>query len=305
MLERDFTGSEEQLKIFSQIRKRSDKELVGNYSRNMGVLREFYCENVVESGGFGLRVRGFLSGKLRKREKFESFDEKSDRFLEFFENNVFSDVVHVSSVELPVDDGGKVTLVAPQTLERAAQSGNNDEIIGNTQYVFGSFSLLRSRGGKGGKTTLRIDEDTAGRAVAVPSDHADLHLYGAAPEELSNRWVDQIFRWEVYRDNMYSLEDFKMFMVGYSACFFTPEEAIRFYDKVQIYPMEAGAWSEKQLERVDESIRDTFRKMRDLLVDNQIIPPIAPELMFHDNVIGTVIDGDELDRKREEILWGE
>ena len=272
--------------VKNQIRERDPVMVEDNFKRAIRALSQVYEDKLAVK----VNERTGLWDRLRRNREGESFEDRIQGFVETYGQGVYEVLTHVTDVEIPVDDGDYATLVAPKDLERARRSGKDDMEMGSLEYVFASMGELRPRGGRGGGNVFHIEipsADENNEIYGVPCDIADLQLGAVAPEEVDYDEINQLFKLEVYRDNIFKWEDFKIFFAAYCACFFdTPEEALSFFSnkRVRTVNQQSSPWSERTLNNEPDEIRPKLIEMAQLMRKQGIVPPIAPEVQIKDSV---------------------
>jgi len=266
-------SSNKQSNLLEDIKKRPPELLKENFERNIQAIEKSYLAEQIKDQ----KSRDLIETLAGK--PLDTLHKRAGDFLAFYEAALFNNITHAAQEDL----GDNVTLKSPERLitegviDKAAASGALDREMGNTNYVFASLSLLPSRSSNGERRYKISSTD----GYAVPVDHADMIV----PE-------NDI---EVYRNNLYTIDDFKVFFSTYAASLFEkPEDFLAFINAYnpKIWPVsfwERGLKPVHEAERTSESENDAkiFEKMKQLLMKDSIYPPFSPEFQFKDEVEAT------------------
>lgn len=268
-------------------KERSPETLQNNFERSMEGLKSSYYADRVTTRKLGAV---FFSREKSDRE----LKEKSKKFKDFFEEVVFSEIVHGTSVDLPQDENGEVTVLSAEKIaskdgkhssEATKHQGKVDSIIGSNDLVFANSSALTSRS-FGGEFTYQI---TSKDCCVVPLDIADM----LATTHEAEKYSDAL-KVMKYSKNIYSLENFKEFFATYCAVIFDdPKEALAFLGFEYILPQIGGVWYSDESARKsvhNPEYADYAVKVRRLYVNNDIVPPFSPEWQFKGEVKAKKVD---------------
>lgn len=262
-------------------KERTPETLKQNFERSMEAIRANYYTDRVNSRRFG--------AILFNREKSDrELATKAEKFRTLFEEVVFSEIVHGSSVDLPEDENGEVVLLSADKVaekegkvkgETTKHQGKVDAMIGSNDLIFANSSALASRS-FGGEFVYQI---TSKDACIVPLDIAD--TLPTSPN--AERYGDAL-RVMKYSKNIYSYDDFKDFFATYCASIFDdPKEAIAFFGYEYMLPQMAAVWhsSESARNQVHNPVYAEYAaKIQRYYKDQDIVPPFSPEWQFKGEV---------------------
>lgn len=256
----------------AKIKERSPETLKANFENGMRVLQDEYFIKRTRERRFG----SFLFNRDRA---VKELSQKAKSFKDYFDQKVFANIIHTSSLEFEEDESGQVTLLSANRAGGAKHQGDFDASIGSNDMIFANSRTLRSRS-FGGPNHYKI---SANDAYVVPMDVAVMHAWNRSGEELN----DESIAFYASR-NIFSASDFETYFSTYCATLFeTPEDAINFFQANNFLPLQAGVWhsDENVLKRVqDEKEKGIALKMRELYVKKNLFPPFSPEWQFKDEV---------------------
>lgn len=255
-----------------------------------------------------------LTGAVRRLQ----LRKKAERFEAEFEAALFSNVEHATGFDSLVDNETELKSVAVlaedvgvDLAEQALNHGSEDIAIGNASYVFANTNMLASRTAGGGYASNRY-KITSEDGYAAPYDIA--YTY---PDTHSSSYEDYgAARLNLYADNIYAIPDFKKVFSLYSASLFeTPQDAIGFYKTFKSMMETGNRWKlDKEGDTdnrwlpsgdADRNIAQRYTretkyggfeasdrshaialKMRQMLNEYGVYPPMEPEFQFRDAVQG-------------------
>lgn len=253
MASRDEGTTSSFIQHIEAIIERSDEMLAQNFEGSMAVVKSMYEETKHPDTG-------------------EDFEAAAGRFKDYFDNTVFRDLIHYSAFR---SDTQTFVIKSGEQLGHATQSGELDDKIGNTSYVFAYSSQLRGPSYAAGGNMYRINSR---ECYVVPMDIAHLHYSDEESVEL-------------YSKNIYTFEQFREMFSAYCCTVFdSPEQAVDLLASYFYYPDQADAWKPDSFRLLqDKSHEIYFQKMAMLLNEYQIVPPVSPEFQFKDEVTSTLV----------------
>lgn len=267
-------SAKERARLVKIIKERKPETLKQNLQESIRALAAFYLKQELPDNRL---LQFFLKDQIRGKLK-----EKATDFYAYFNQNFFSKVTHWSSAEIPealLKSSEKLAAEKGLTsTETSTQSGKLDQEIGNTDYVFANSEALTSRSAVG---TSRYRISTQ-EGYVVPLDIA----FVKSPDDTirQNQALSENYNLRVYGKNLLTIPDFKVFFATYCAVFFDqPQDAIEFFSKNHYWPDLADCWDDSRLAG-DDPDSTLKRKIRDLLVKSEILPPVSPEFQFKDQV---------------------
>lgn len=264
----------EYLSNVAKIKERSPETLKANFENGMRVLQDEYFVKRT-------RERRFGSFLFSKDKAVKELNQKAKGFKDYFDQKLFANIIHTSSLEFEDDESGQVTLLSANRVGGARHQGDFDASIGSNDMIFANSRTLRSRS-FGGPNHYKISSKDA---YVVPMDVAVMHAWNASGEELNDESI------AFYASkNIFSATDFETYFSTYCATLFdTPEDAIKFFQVNNFLPLKAGVWhSDDRLVRSlmssGEKDKQIAIKMRELYIKKNLFPPFSPEWQFRDEV---------------------
>lgn len=258
----------------TKIKERSAETLKVNFEAAMGVLQDEYFSKRIKERKLG----SFLYGR---NNAVKELNQKTKFFKDYFDQKVFSNIIHTSSLEFETDENGQVTLASANRVGGAKHQGEFDAAIGSNDMIFANSRMLRSRS-FGGANHYKISSKDA---YVMPVDIAEVHAWNPVGEEFYNE-----SRAFYVSKNIFSAKDFETYFSTYCATLFdTPQDAIKFFQANNFLPLRAGIWhSEERLVRAlmtkGEKEKQIALKMRELYINKNLFPPFSPEWQFKDEV---------------------
>ncbi len=257
-----------------KIKERTPETLKANFDNAMNVLREEHIAKRLKERRFG----PFL---FNRQKAVKELDQKAKVFKDYFDRQVFSNIIHTSSLDFQVDESGEVTLLSASKVGEAKHQREFDASIGSNDMVFANSRTLRSRS-FGGANHYQINSKDS---YVLPIDVADMHPWNKEGEDME--YEGRAF---YAAKNLFSADDFETYFSTYCAVLFDkPEDAIRFFRDNYFLPLKAGVWhSDERLVRnlMSDGVNDKqiALKMRELYVKKNLFPPFSPEWQFKDEV---------------------
>jgi hypothetical protein len=301
---KDPEAEQQRLEIVHKIRDREPTEIAYNAAKAVAGIEQFYAQEKTSG------KRGLLKG-LSSARHLRELHKKATEFGRFFDETVFSDIEHATRNNI----GENVELKSPQTLavesgtsihDNGPHSGGVDVAMGNANYVFANTNELVSFTGVGSNRYKITSDD--GYAVPVDVAYTDIRAVASESEDYAVRKLG------LYADNIYTIPDFKTVFALYGAALFdSPQDAVGFYKTFKHMMAQARRWdlddkgdgsnyhkwdtygpnNQNDNRNVDEYATDRYAndrahtialRMRELVEDYGIYPPLEPEFQFKGKV---------------------
>ena len=267
-----------------RIEKKDAEDLENNFHRAMKGIDDFCKEKQIPLLPKAIRMLPKSVLELYLARKLKAKTEEFDRELE---STVFSNITHFTAKDL----GQEVELKSPDVLsnergkstvdyDKEFHTGFSDIEMGNSHYIFAGSTYLLSRSMEG-KFRYKIESKDG---YVMPMDIADARSDNPDKRRRS-------YDYAMYADNVYKLSDFKLLFSHYCAAVFnSPKEALS-YLQDEHWRMFGNNdyWFEPPSEY--RSPNSEIRlSMKSLLSRARVFPPLAPEFLFKDRVMGKRIN---------------